>query len=189
MEIIKINPNGLQLKTKTATIALDPALDSLPASDVILVTSAFLDLNSTSETQKIFSWPGEFEVRSIGIKSFVLNTEAPLAEKKLAFLIYSDELKVAYIPSLDTQLSPSQVEQVGEVDLLIMPLLQNETLLHNLLEEIGPRAILPILNAENQHLTVQFFQKLGLTAPESLPKLSIAKKDLSEEQMTVFMLS
>ncbi len=131
------------------------------------------------------------EVKGIGLTILILNPDEPdQSQKKLLFLLYTDTAKIAYLPKLEKAFTPDQIEKIGDLDLLLFPLSTDESLIHNTLEEINPQAFLPLINQDNQHLKEAFFTKLGVTAPEPQSKVVLSgKKDTSEEQLKIYLLS
>ncbi|MCC6643450.1 hypothetical protein IT411_01760, partial [Candidatus Peregrinibacteria bacterium] len=81
------------------------------------------------------------------------------------------------------------IEKIGDIDLLIFPNSGDEKVWQPTIEEIEPKAVLP-LEVDGGNLSIDaLFSKIGLVKPEAEDKISLkSKSDLRSDQMGVFLL-
>lgn len=119
MEIIQIKPAVYRIKTKAANVILDKSVV----------------INAKSEPFTI-SEPGEYEVEGVSVFGF------GVGEGKAIYLIVTEGLRALYLGALETELTETQVEELGQVDILIAGV-ANVKLLVSMIEKIEPTYILP----------------------------------------------
>jgi hypothetical protein len=195
MEISKIKDNGLQIKTKSATLVVDcfdeteklsPEADK---ADFGLSSRPFLKTHQLDVDKRVFSWPGEYEVKGVAVHAHPV---AEITDKKtpdMLFVIYTEQFKVCYLPVLTKQLHSDLIEQIGDVDLLIFTVAGDEKILQSTIEEIEPKSIMPLRSAANPHAVDLFVQKLALETRQEDGKVTFkGKADFSNEKMLAFLL-
>lgn len=194
MEITKLKDQGLLLKTKNATVAIDPLLKdgSIPADaaacDFIISSTPEIAMDKYGETQRIFSWPGEYEIKGVAVHARPTNGYDNEHKSNLLYVIYADEGKIGYLPAVKKEISSEVMEAIGDLELLIFPAIGDEKLLNATLESIEPKAFLP-LEVEGGVSMDVLFARIGIPMPEKTAKISVkSKSDLSPEKMTAFLL-
>ena len=197
MEISKLKEKGLQLKTKLATLVIDCFQDDTEKlcteaekADFGLSSKPFAKNERLDVDKRIFSWPGEYEVKGIAVHSHPVSEVIDKVTPPLLFVIYTEQFKVCYLPVLTKEIHSDLIEKIGDVDLLIFTVAGDEKILQATLEEIEPKAILPLPSAANPLATDLFIQKLGIEKREPVEKLQFkSKSDISSEKMVAFLLS
>ena len=196
MDIIKLKDGGLLLKTKGADIALDPLLKGtkLPAdaasADFGLSTKPEAELQTYGESGRFFSWPGEYEVKGVAVHAHPVAENDQKTQNPLLFVIYSDFGKICYLPEIKAELHSDLIEAIGDVDLLVFPASGSDKIWHSTIEEIEPKAILPVTYPDSSISIDAFLSKLGQAKPEATDKVSIKNKsDLRIDQISIFLLS
>lgn len=195
MEISRLKNGGLFFKTKSANFALNPEIKEQEVNadsqsiDFALSEIANLDFNTFQDQKRIFSWPGEYEVKGIAVHSFPILANTDSAQNPILFVIYTSEGKICYLPELTDKLDSEVIETIGDTELLISQLKGNEKLIIDTLESIEPKAFLP-LNSEGGLSVDAFLSKIGQSRPEAQDKVTIkSKNDLDSEKLTVFLLA
>jgi hypothetical protein len=190
MEITRLSDSGLSLKTKQANFALisntskSSNFDS--NLDFVLATDLFQEVEKFGQESRLFSWPGEYEVKSVAVHAIIAEEEG----KSLLFVIYADDFKICVLPKLKQELHSDLIEKIGDVDLLIVNAETDEKVLRATIEEIEPKAILPVSANANSTEEDHLITKLGLTKSEAQNKLNIkSKSDLRSDQMGAYLLS
>jgi hypothetical protein len=194
MEISKLKDQGVIIRTKNASLAIDPLIvdNSLPAEaadcDFVLLTTPEQTLEKFGENKRVFSWPGEYEVQGVAVHAFPTNGYDNDHRSQLFFVVYTAEGKLCYLPPLKKEISANVMEAIGDLDLLIFPAGGEEKLWHSTLESIEPKAVLP-LPVEGGLSIDSLFVKIGITKPQSTAKLVIkSKNDFPAENMGAFLL-
>ncbi len=212
MEITWHGYSCFTLKTKNCTVVIDPYSASvglkLPAlkADVVLVSKQEEEHNNVAaikEPGQIIDWPGEYEVKGVAITGHTL---PPAKEKKSAksgaalyFLLEIDGINICFLGDLQGELSDELIEGIGDVDLLMLPVGGNETMdakqAHNVIEEIEPRAVLPMhyatpgVKASLDGVEV-FLKQAGATGTETKEKFTISSRsELSEDKINYILLN
>jgi hypothetical protein len=195
MEISKLKDQGLLIKTKSGNLAINPAVKAgkLPAElsgcDFILSSDPELNLDKL-EDKRVFSWPGEYEIKGIAVHARPVSIYNNNQKSPLLFVIFSDEEKCCYIPEITEKLSSELIEVIGDVDVLMFPAHGDEKLWHSTIEEIEPKAILPIFSEKSLVSAEAFLSKAGLVKPAEQDKVVIKSRSALEgDHMSVFLLA
>lgn len=194
MEILKLKGQGLLVKTKNATVAIDPLLKDggIPADaaacDFIISSTPEIPMEKYGERQRIFSWPGEYEIKGIAVHARPTNGYDNEHKSDLLYVLYTDEGKICYLPALKKEISAEVMEAIGDLEMLIFPAIGDEKLWNATLESIEPKAFLPLVVEGGLSLDT-LFASIGIPLPELTPKVVVkSKSDLSPEKMTAFLL-
>jgi len=196
MEISKLHDQGLLIKTKNASLAINPfdakgkIQSEATGCDFALATDPFQETNRIKGENRVFSWPGEYEVKGVAVHSFPIAEVDPAKQPHLLFVVYGEQFKFCFLPALQKELHSDLIEKIGDVDLLIFPAGGDEKIWQATIEEIEPKAILPLATDDNPHAADQFITKLGLQKGEAMAKITLkSKADFSNEKMSVLQLS
>ncbi len=200
------------LKTKNCTVVLDPYSDAvglkLPAlkADIVLISKQEEEHNNVAaikEPGQVIDWPGEYEVKGVAITAHTLpQTKEKKSTKggaSLYFLLEIDGINICFLGDLQGELSDELIEGIGDVDLLMLPIGGNGTMdakqAHNVIEEIEPRAILPMhyavpgVKATLDGVEV-FLKQGGVTGIEAKEKFTInSRSELSEDKLNYILLT
>ncbi len=195
MEISRLKNGGLFFKTKSANFVLNPEIKGQEVNadsqniDFALSEKANLDFDIFQDQKRIFSWPGEYEVKGVAVHSFPILENTDTIQNSILFVIYTEEGKVCYLPELTDKLDAEIIETIGDTELLIAQLKGNDKLIIDTLESIEPKAFLP-LDSEGGLSVDAILSKIGQSRPEAQNKVTIkSKNDLDSEKLTVFLLS
>lgn len=187
---------GILIKTKLGSLAVNPLLqgDKIPADaaacDFILSCAPELNTEKFGDEKRLFSWPGEYEIKGIAIHAKPVDVYDKAEKSPLLFVVYSEEEKICYIPELKKELTSELIESIGDVDLLIFPAKGEIKVWESTVEEIEPKAILPLSIDEGGMSIDAFLAKIGLVKPSEQEKIVIkSKSDLPSEHMAVFLLA
>jgi len=195
MEVSKLKDQGLLFKDKNANFVLNPLLKDgklsadAVSSDFALSSEPEQDIQTYGEG-RFFSWPGEYEVKGVAIHAHSIAANDKKSTSPLLFLIYTETAKICYLPELKEELHSDLIEKIGDVDLLIFPATGSDKVWHSTIEEIEPKAILPLLGGDKDISIDAFLAKLGITKPAEENKVVIkAKGELRSDQLAVFLLA
>lgn len=156
-----LNYKKIQISLDSEDTKADVAIYSKPSATV------------TSNENKVFSTPGEYEVKNCMIDGIVFD------ENQTAFSILADDIRVGYISELTNQLTDSQIESFAAVDILIVPITTDDKgeITTKVIGQIEPKII--IVHSFNQEDLKSFSSEFGKES-EKLTKFKITKKDLHE---------
>ncbi len=200
-----------QNKGEQVSITIDPfdaqtqSKISRSKSDIILASQKVKrnDLLTGSETEEsvfIIDQPGEYELKDIFIKGIecALSAKNKDAQPNIIYVIEAEGIKVCHLGMLNTkELSSDQIEEIGSVDVLLVPVGDQVVLeggeAASIVNEIEPKIVIPMYYRLPDFKTKLdgvdvFLKAMGEKSPEVLEKLLIKQKDLPEETTKVVVL-
>lgn len=211
-----------KLKGKNAQVIIDPfdpqftnlKLPKDPpagraglTADVVLVTHDHQDHNNVGVVTTAgggkplkFSEPGEYEIAGVvitAIDSFHDDTQGSQRGKNTIFHIYFESLNIVHLGDLgQSQLTEDQITQIGEVDILLIPVGGVYTIdgkkASTIVSQLEPKIIIPMhfkmegLKFDLEGVEV-FLKEMGVENNVPQPKLSITKDKLPDEPQVVVL--
>ena len=206
------NKNGL------VNILIDPLDKEGSFRSPKLEADIFLSSNGTEIkgkklspiNDKYFSitGPGEYDIKGVYIQGLSAGTSRSQREpvkagkiegkKTVIYTIESEGIKICHLGRLGgEELPPEQVEKIGEIDILMIPIGGNETInakeALKIMSQIEPKITIPMyyqipkLKIKLGSLN-EFLKLLGMKSLLPLAKLSIKKKDISKEEAKIIVL-
>jgi L-ascorbate metabolism protein UlaG (beta-lactamase superfamily) len=181
VELQYFGANCVKLITKKATITVDDTLAGLGAKsvtkpgDISLFTGAHE--SPAVESKIVIDQPGEYEVSDISIHGIPARAHIDEAGTHNAtmYKLIIDDIRIAVVGHIYPSLSSSQLESLGTIDVLIIPVGGNGYTLDpigalKLVKDIEPKLIIPT-----------HFDEKGLNFPVPQQPLEEAIKALSME--------
>ena len=199
-----------QGKNNHVTIVTDPfdeeiglRLPKLEA-DVLLITHQHHDHNNkkgVSGSPFLIEGPGEYETKGVfvqGITAFHDATEGKERGQNTIYTIEVEDLRICHLGDLgQKELTPEQIEQIGEVDVLLIPVGGVFTIsakeAAKIMSQIEPSISIPMhyqipkLKIKLEGLD-KFLKTMGIKSMATLEKLSIKKKDILPEEAKILVL-
>jgi len=188
-------------KDGVATILADPpAKESGLRSpkndaDILLLTS-----NQKPEAGESFviDGPGEYDIKEVYIQGIPVKTKSGKGGKATIYTIEAEGIKICDLGALSqAEFDSKELEAIGDVDVLLVPVgggaVMDAKAAINIMSQIEPKITVPMyykipgLKMDLEGVD-KFLKVLGIKQPEPLPKLSIKKKDLSEEEARIIIL-
>lgn len=170
--------------------------------DLVLVTHDHRDHNNLDGINPeafIIKNPGEYEKQGIsvhGIMSFHDKVQGKERGLNTIYIIKAEDMTLCHLGDLGDKLTDEQVQAIGDVDILLIPVGGVYTVNYKeaveVISQIEPKVVIPmhyklpdlIYDIDNVE---KFTKELGL-APEKVDKLRIAKKNLPTEEMKLIIL-
>ncbi|MDP3970965.1 MAG: MBL fold metallo-hydrolase [bacterium] len=196
MQIQWLGLASFKIQTKNSVIITDPYSDSsgliMPKSkaDIILVSDTQNALANNvkrlSGDSFLITGPGEYEVKH----SFVYGIPA----KNTIYLIEDEDIKIAFLGLLDSDLKDKHLESIEGADILLLPVgtltKEQRTIL---ISQVEPKVIIPYLYKQpkvKQSLEPleTFLKEMGIKDTEPIDKYSIKKQNLPQEETIVTIL-
>ncbi|RJQ13751.1 lactamase [Candidatus Parcubacteria bacterium] len=208
----------LKIVTKAAqetTVIIDPFERSVVGlnpprgkADVVLTTHEHPDHNNASSFEGAFliKGPGEHELREVFIKGILGWHDFKKSQPITMYRLESEGISLAHLSDLGQEaLTDEQVEELGGVDILFVPIggsysLGKEKLsvldaqtAQKVINQIEPSIVIPIhYKLEGVSIDMdgpeKFLKAMGASKPEELDKLTIKKKDINPEETKVIVL-
>ena len=204
-----------KLKGKNASVIIDPydpeftglKLPKDLTADVVLSSHSHQDHNNskvatspTGEKPMVFEAPGEYEVAGAvitAINSFHDDSQGSARGTNLIFHIMLDGLNVVHLGDLgQSKLTEEQITQIGEVDILLIPVGSVFTIdgkeAAAIVSQLEPKIIIPMhYKIEGLKFELEgvenFLKEMGAESVVPVPKLSITKEKLPEEPQVVVL--
>lgn len=200
--------NGVVISSAKASVVADPktslvGLKDLAVKDRIeLATEARFALNDEAAKIVIES-PGEYGIADLDISGVAatrhLDTEAD-PKRSTMYRIDNGEIRIALVGNVFENISDDQLEALGVIDLLILPVggggyTLDPTGAAGLTKKISPKAVLPIHYDDSalqyevpQASLEEFTEKLGAPV-EELSKLKLKNAAALPSVLTVYKLA
>lgn len=154
--------NGVVLTTKKTRVVSDPKLSVVGLKDISVNNDVEIatDKRSVVEnaTPKIcFDGPGEYEVGDVSILGIAarrhIDTEAEGKQSTLYRLKVGD-VKVVIVGNIAPSLNESQLEQIGVIDIVVIPVGGNgytldATSAASLVRQLDPKIVIPVHYADS----------------------------------------
>jgi len=173
-------------------------------ADILLVTHDHHDHNNVKAVGGnpfLIQGPGEYEVKGAyvqGIDSFHDESQGKERGQNTIYTIEVEDLRICHLGDLgQKELTPEQVEKIGEVDILMIPVGGVYTISAKeavkIMSQIEPNIVIPMhyqipkLKVKVEGLD-RFLKTMGIKKIEPLAKLSIKKKDISLEEAKIMVL-
>jgi len=205
MEIQYYGANCVSLSVKKATITVDDnlvdvGLKSITKNgDISLFTTQQPSVKAGPKI--VIDQPGEYEVSDVSIKGITARAHMDETDKKTAtmFKIITEDVRVAVVGHIYPDLSDAQLEALGTIDVLIMPVGGNGYTLDGigalkLIKKIEPKIIIPTHYDDNsvkypvpQQPLEEVLKNLAMEPGEALPKLKLKAGEIAETTQLVVL--
>ncbi len=175
------------------------------SADIALVTHKHHDHNNTKAIKGehfLVDGPGEYEVKGVfvqGIPSFHDDVQGKEKGKNTIYVFEAEDMRFCHLGDLgQKQLTDEQVDKIGAVDILMIPVGGHYTISSTeapkIISQIEPRIVIPMhyalpkLKADLDGVD-KFLKAMGKTI-SPVDKLTIKTKDLPKEgAMEIIVLS
>lgn len=212
MEITFLGHSSFRIKTKNATLVTDPFDPKIVGikfppidADIVTISHQHQDHNNKSSVKgatKVIEGAGEYEIKEVSIIGFSTFHDKKNGEERGPNIIYvyeAEGLRLAHLGDLGHKLSEDLIEEIGEINILMIPV-GGEVSLNadeatEVVRSIEPNIIIP-MHYQEEGLNQQMFSKLSPvdeflkeigTSVEKLPKLSIKDVDITEETKVIVL--
>lgn len=200
MDIKYFGANCIKLQTKKASIVIDDNLEKVglesitKASDISISTNKDSNFLSSKSSEFVVDKPGEYEVSDTSIKGISARAHIDDPDQKNAtiYRVIIGDIRVAVIGHIYPDLSEAQLEGLGMVDILIIPVGGKGYTLDGvgalkIIKKIGPKIVIPThysdskINYEVPQDDIEAVRKtLSMEPAEELDELKIKGKEFSE---------
>jgi len=196
--------NTLVMTTKKSTLVVDPKLSLVGLKDIKTKGQIQLATESrftvaSDDTQVVIDGPGEYEVGEFTIRGVAATRHIDTTDQEKLSTIYrieTGEIRVAIVGNVDSKLSEDQLEAIGVVDILVLPVggggyTLDATSAASVVRSIEPKVVVPVHYAASglsyevpQDSLETFVSELG--APkEATPKLKLKSASALPPVLTI----
>ncbi len=199
MEITWLGYSCFRIKGSRTTVVTDPYAPNLgyslgkPAARIVTVShqhAAHSYVAGVDGQPRAINGPGEYEIGDvliIGMATYHDQTEGKERGKNTVYLMDIDEVAVCHLGDLGHALTSGQVEKLGNVDVLLLPVGGVTTIdaavAAQIVRQLEPKVVIPMhyktaeLNRELEPLE-KFLKEMGVKETNSQPKLSVSRSSL-----------
>lgn len=200
--------NGVVLATKKATLNIDPRLSLVGLKDIktkdeveLVTEERFVVENS--EARIIIDSPGEYEVGDFTIRGVAAmrHIDAEDGEKlSTIYRIECGDVRIAVVGNVAPKLTDDQLETIGIVDILVLPVggsgyTLDATSAAAMVRDIEPKVVVPVHYADGglryevpQDSVDTFTKELGVPV-ETVSKLKVKSAAALPQALTVMVVS
>ncbi|MFC1909650.1 MBL fold metallo-hydrolase [Chloroflexota bacterium] len=156
--------------------------------------------DGVSGDKRVVKGPGEYEISGvlmIGIPTFHDAEKGKQRGKNTVYLMEIDGISVCHLGDLGHVLPDDQVEEIGDVDILLLPVggvsTINAAMAAEVVRQLDPQVVIPMhyktpeLGRELESVD-KFLKEMGLEQMEPRPKVSFTRSNLPLGTQ-VFLLS
>ena len=208
MEITWYGQACFRIRDRAGSVVTDPydssiglALPRLSAT-IVTVSHDHPDHNHVRGLRGspyVIAGPGEYEVSGIfviGVPTFHDVHEGRDLGRNTAYLLEFDDFTVCHLGDLGHAPSQEDVEQLGDVDVLLVPVGGRGTLTGGKAAEVvgmlEPRIVIPMhykVPAVDANLdsATRFLREMGAENPQPLESLKITKSELPDETRVIVL--
>ncbi len=209
MDIVYLGHASFRLKGKLGAVAMDPYggdFGKYPKdiqADILTVSHGHPDHNDIKNVEAGFliDGPGEYEVKGIsivGVASFHDDQNGAERGTNTIYVVEMDGLRVAHLGDLGHKLTQAQLDEMGNVDILLIPVggvytIDAKTAVE-VVKQIDPWVVIPmhyhqagIVLPATLAGVEDFLKEIGKTEIVPVAKYSISADKLPTELTVVVM--
>ncbi len=208
MEISWLGHSCFKLKDKQTTLITDPYSPDLGYSlvkqtaDIVTISHQHPGHSFTqgiNGNPKVVTGPGEYEISNtliIGVSTFHDNEKGIKRGKNTVYLIEINEISICHLGDLGHVLTDEQLEALGNVDVLLLPVggvsTINAPVATELVRQLEPKIVIPMhykTPVINNHLEPvdRFLKEIGVHDINPQAKFSITKSGLQPSMQVVLL--
>ena len=204
MELTYYGANCLRISTKKAQVVIDDNLDRLGLASVTKPTDIGLHTFSEASAKQsrfMADMPGEYEISGVVIHGVSArgHMDEEGQQTAVVYTIAADDLKVAVLGHIYPQLSEDQLEQIGHVDIAVVPVGNSGYTLDGmgalkLIKQIEPKVIIPTHYADKaikyevpQVVLAEALKNLAMEPSETIAKYKPKPIDLTDTTRLIIL--
>lgn len=195
MDIYSLGHSSFKIKGKNATVVTDPYTEKSEA-DIVLVSHDHADHNvieKISGEPFVVKGPGEYEVKGVTIIGLSTYHDSKKGEERGRNVVYKftvDGLNCCHLGDLGHKLADSQVEDLGDVDILFVPVggfyTIDAKIAAEVVAQIEPSIVIPMhYKGDNLEPVDKFLKEMGAEGVEKVTKFATSKDKLPENTTVV----
>ncbi|HSX53193.1 MAG TPA: MBL fold metallo-hydrolase [Patescibacteria group bacterium] len=206
MEIEYYGANCFRVTTKKASLTFDDNLVELGLKSVTKPGDIALFSGPHGqpavETKLVIDQPGEYEVSGVSIQGVGARAHMDEANQMsgVMFKLLAEDIRFAAVGHIYPELSDEQLEALGVIDVLMIPVGGNGYTLDGegalkVIKKIEPKIVIPTHYADSklkytvpQQGLEEVIKALAMEPRERLPKLKLKVTDLSAEGTQLVIL-
>jgi L-ascorbate metabolism protein UlaG (beta-lactamase superfamily) len=187
---------AVRIRGKEGVIIADPFATS-PVYDLAKPTAHIVTLSSVDprrftpeavrpvdERVFVVDGPGEYEVGGVminGVRTYRDKEKGAQRGRNTVYVIHLDELVFCHLGDLGHELTATQIEEIGPIDLLFVPAFSglSPAQVTEVISALEPRVVVPLYDEQGQ--LDRLAHELGLKEWEAQEKLAVTPASLPAE--------
>ena len=199
MELQFFGANCVRISTKKANVVVDDNLSSLglktvckPGDIALFTHESTADAQKLKDPKLVIQIPGEYEVSAVSVRAISVRSHMDEEGQQSAVMykIINSGINVAVVGHIHPDLTEEQLESLGMVDVLFVPVGGNGYTLDaigalKIIKKIEPKIIIPTHYADKaikyevpQADLDEVMKNVTFEIKEKLPKLKLKNTDL-----------
>lgn len=166
-------------------------------ADVVLCSQGkdACSMDGTKGEVVVFDFPGEYAIRGID----VIGIDASLEKNQnTVFVFESEDVRVAHLGRLRSELTEKQLDALAETDVLLVPVGGGEFIgmkaVLDIVRKLEPKVVIPMLyhipNAPYSLEDVKkFLSEMGADGAQGVDKFVFKAKEIEEKRLEVVLLT
>ncbi len=208
MEITWLGHSCFLIRGKEKTIITDPCHPDLgyrlgePKADIATLSHfhpGHSYIEGVADDPKQIKSPGEYEIGGTfitGVASFHDDKKGELRGKNTIYVIEMDDITLCHLGDLGHPLDPHLIEELGDIDILFLPVGEVSTISIDtaveIVRQLEPPIVIPMhykteAFTGNLSLLDKFLDKMRIRELEAKPKLSITSSSLPTTTQTIVL--
>jgi len=208
MDITWLGYSCFRIKGKEVTVITDPYPPGLgyslgrPQADIVTVSHSHPEHSYTqgiSGGTKVIKGPGEYELKGTfitGIATWHDANEGQKLGKNTVYLLELDSLILCHLGDLGHQLSSELIEELGDIDVLFLPVGGVSTIggatAAEIVRRLTPKVAIPMhyktstLKKDLEPLD-KFLKEMGIKESVSQPKLAVSRSNVPVSTQVIIL--
>ncbi len=209
MEIVYLGHSAFKIKGKQKTVVTDPYGDSVGKfprdieADIVTVSHSHDDHNAVDKLKTksfIIDGPGEYEVGGVSVVGVPVFHDGVSGEERgsnTVFVIEIDGLRIVHLGDLGHKLSEENLEEIGAVDVVLVPVGGTYTIdakaAKEVVSQVDPWIAIPMhyktadFGLKEIAGLEEFMKEMGKADIVPIPKLVISADKLPTEMEVVVL--
>jgi L-ascorbate metabolism protein UlaG (beta-lactamase superfamily) len=205
VEIIYRGKNCVEISTKKTKVLVDPNPNSKASAPLVLTTDISEDIDRSELKQKdtfVVDSPGEYEINNIVINGVAAkrHIDDDKLDRSVMYRLTVDGVVVGVLGNIYGSLSELQIESIGIIDVLVIPvgghgLTLDSVAAAKIIRDLEPKVVIPVHYDDGltsydipQDTLEPLFKELGIDVVLPTEKAKVQTTSLSEK-MVVMPLS
>ena len=208
MEITWLGHSCFRIRAKEATVVTDPCDKSTgyslgrPTADLVTVSiddPAHNHVSGVAGDPRVIDGPGEFEIAGaslVGVTTYRDKEKSASAGRNIVYVIEVEDLRVCHLGSIGHVPTSDQVEEIGNVDILLVPVGGGDSLdappAAETVSLIEPKLVIPMHFKTDIEKTAldpidRFLKEMGAKTTETHAKIAVTRSSLPEETQVLIL--
>lgn len=203
MEITWRGHSSIRLVSRDVTLLTDPYPNSEndASADIVTISCDYPShsaYNSVAGEPKTLNGPGQYETMGYNITGIgtALNDEAGSRRVNTVYVIRSEGLSVCHLGNLNAKLTSRQLESLGSVDVLVVPVGSENTLgvkdISGIINVLSPGIIIPVhfesgTGEDGLGASGALLSELNVEPPETQIRVNVTQNNIPREMRVTLL--